>query len=290
MVMAVSGPVDGTGTPNVRLDLPNRPENVVLVRQVLAGLAEAVGVQASELNDISTAVTEACNNVVLHAYGGAEGPLEIEVYAGPTAVEVMVRDRGTGIKPRVPHTEETAGIGLAVMQALCERVDFRGSEETGTEVWMAFSTPNARVLDPVAQAVGELPVPADSQQATAVEITIAPAALAQTILPRLLGVLAARAHFTTDRLADAHLVADALAARAPRSIRGGRLSIAISVKPRELELCIAPLRAGQADQLILDSAVDGLGEVIVKLTTDRRVATVGSSDDEMLALSLVDRR
>ncbi len=39
----------------------------MLVRQMLAGVAEAVELDANDLNDISTAVTEACNNVVLHA-------------------------------------------------------------------------------------------------------------------------------------------------------------------------------------------------------------------------------
>src|SRR5450755_716724 len=98
--MVLSDPVDRTGPPNIRLSLSNRPENVMLVRQMLAGVAEAVDLEAGDLNDISTAVTEACNNVVLHAYGGDEGPLEVELYAGPAAIEVVVRDHGTGL--RVP--------------------------------------------------------------------------------------------------------------------------------------------------------------------------------------------
>jgi hypothetical protein len=53
-------------------------------------------------------------------------------------------------------------------------------------------------------------------------------------------------------------------------------------------LRVGPLGAGDADRMILDSAVDGLGPVIEKLTDDRRVAAVGSS--EMLALQLTDRR
>ena len=50
--------------PNVCLSLENRPENVLIVRQVLSGVAEAASINALELNDISTAVSEACNNVV----------------------------------------------------------------------------------------------------------------------------------------------------------------------------------------------------------------------------------
>ena len=58
----------------------NKPENVLLVREMLTGVAETVDLDGSDLNDIRTAVTEACNNVVLHAYQGDEGPLEVEVY------------------------------------------------------------------------------------------------------------------------------------------------------------------------------------------------------------------
>jgi serine/threonine-protein kinase RsbW len=283
-------PVDHSGPANVRLSLQNTPENVVLVRQTLAGVAETVGLHAAELNDISTAVTEACNNVVLHAYRGGQGPLEVEVYAGRLAVQVAVRDHGCGLQPQAARAKEGAGIGLSVIRALSQSVDFRGTPGGGTEVRMAFATPQARALEPLAETAAEPPIVVEGEPATAMEITIAPAPLAQAILPRLLSVFAARAHFTTDRLADAQLLADALLARVPSSIRGSRLSIAISVEPRDLELRIAPLLAGRAEGLMLDSELDQLGPVIGRLTTQHRVATVGSSDDEMLALRLVDRR
>src|SRR6202012_1285777 len=86
-------------SPNVCLTLSNQPDNVVLVREALSGIAATVGVDEIDLNDIRTAVTEACNNVVLHAYDGEEGPLQIEVFVSSRAVEVVVRDHGTGIKP-----------------------------------------------------------------------------------------------------------------------------------------------------------------------------------------------
>ena len=54
--------------PDMRLVLSNRPENVALVRQALGGVAASVGIHEALLADIKTAVSEACNNVVLHAY------------------------------------------------------------------------------------------------------------------------------------------------------------------------------------------------------------------------------
>src|SRR5271155_2979126 len=106
METVVSAGVDRAEAPNVRLSLSNRPENVALVRQMLAGFAEAMDLDGSDLSDISTGTTEACNNVVLHAYGGAEGPLEIEVYAGLKEIEVVVHDHGSGIRPQISIANE----------------------------------------------------------------------------------------------------------------------------------------------------------------------------------------
>jgi serine/threonine-protein kinase RsbW len=288
--MVLSDPVDRTGPPNVRLNLSNRPENVMLVRQMLAGVAEAVDLDANDLNDISTAVTEACNNVVIHAYAGAEGPLEVEVYVLAGTVVVMVRDRGGGISSTISAEADTAGIGLSVIEALAERADFRDAEDIGTEVWMTFGTPHARALARSSEDELEQPAIVGVESSDAVEIIVAPTPLAWAILPRLLSALAARAHFRTDRIADIQLVADALTAQVPASISGSHLSIGISVEPRDLELRISPLLAGHAQQLVVESAGDGLGPLIGKLSTSSRVATVGSSDHEMLALRLHDRR
>src|SRR5258708_28391707 len=109
--------------PNVHLDLSNRPDNVLLVRETLTGVAETIGLGGSELSEIRTAVTEACNNVVLHAYRGAEGPLEVEIEATPSSMDVVVRDHGVGIAHAVTSDREP-GIGLPVIEALSHSVKF----------------------------------------------------------------------------------------------------------------------------------------------------------------------
>ena len=125
----------------------------MLTREVLAGVAEALDLDAVTLNDIRTAVTEACNNVVLHAYEGGEGPLEIELYEAAGEIEVVVRDHGAGIRPQIAPAEEgAAGLGLPVIQALAERVTFKSSSgpledpDTGTEVRMTFAARVSPVL------------------------------------------------------------------------------------------------------------------------------------------------
>ena len=50
------------------ITLPARSENVAVVRHAVAGLAERLGMEEPGVGDLKTVVTEACMNVVVHAY------------------------------------------------------------------------------------------------------------------------------------------------------------------------------------------------------------------------------
>jgi serine/threonine-protein kinase RsbW len=275
--------------PNVCLTLSNQPDNVVLVREALSGMAETVGVDGVELNDIRTAVTEACNNVVLHAYDGDEGPLQLEVYLGEETVEIVVRDHGTGIRPHIRSDEEAAlGIGLSIIQALAPRVEFRDVDGGGTEVRMEFATPSATALEELVRNGFQAPDVERSELATTTGLAIAPSALARRVLPRVMCVLAARARFTTDRISDAELVADALVAQSAELSPAEHVKMSVRVEPRSLELRVGPLERGRGERLIA-SAEDHVGPVIEKLTDEQQLLGAGGKD-ELLALRLRDER
>ena len=125
--------------PVVRLALPAKPEGVGVVRQALAGLADAMALDAAVLADAKMAVTEACTNVVVHAYGETEGELEVEMLADDDSVTVVVRDRGTGIRPRATRETQALGLGLPLIAALSDAFEVRGGPGMGTEVRMTFS-------------------------------------------------------------------------------------------------------------------------------------------------------
>lgn len=285
--------------PHVRLILSSRAENVLLVRQALNGVAQAIGLNPVELNDISTAVTEACNNVVLHAYDGGEGPLEVDMYSHPPLFRVVVRDFGGGIRPRVqPAENAVGGIGLPVIRALSYIADFVDLElGTGTEVRMEFTAVSARPLQLSAAAADAaeqepFPVPfeevAHAELQDTVALTLAPLSLAHAVLPRVLSATAARVHFSTDRISDTQLLADALVAHTAGALDAQHLSVIIGMAPRRLILQLGPLGAGHARALLLDAKLDGLGGVLERLTDEQQVTVAGSS--EMLALQLTDRR
>ena len=136
-----------TVPPEVLLVMPARPEGVGVVRQALAGVADALDFDASVLADMKMAVTEACTNVVVHAYDD-EGMLEVEMLAAEEGLTIVVRDHGAGIQPRPARSGAPAlGLGLPLIAALSDAFELRGSAGAGTEVRMTFAY--ARDTDPV---------------------------------------------------------------------------------------------------------------------------------------------
>jgi serine/threonine-protein kinase RsbW len=303
--------------PNVRLQLRNQPENISLIRTILAGVAEAIDLPRATLDDVSTAVTEAANNVVLHAYQGEEGSLEVDIHIAPHALTVIVRDEGIGISGRAPDAgaleqgviDDGGGsassgggslkLGLPVIAALASRVEFRACDGGGTEVRMEFAgLPANDASAGLELATGEQPEllersvllrrPEGSALIAVATIAVAPAALARSVLPRLLCALAARANFSTDRISDTQLLADAIAAQAFQSIIGEHLHVGIAVEPRQVELRVGPLPATPGERASIDGVLGKLAPVIGALADDHSLTEAGPAS--VLALALSDRR
>ena len=141
--MTAAGPA-----PEVVLSMPARAEGVGVVRQALAGMADALAFDPAVLSDMKMAVTEACTNVVVHAYDEEAGQLEVAMLAGEEDLTIVVRDHGAGIQPKPARTEPPAlGLGLPLIAALSDAFELRGTAGHGTEVRMTFAY--ARDGDPV---------------------------------------------------------------------------------------------------------------------------------------------
>jgi anti-sigma regulatory factor (Ser/Thr protein kinase) len=126
--------------PDVRLTLPARPEGVAVVRQALAGMADALAFDAAVVADMKMAISEACTNVVVHAYEEGDGVLEVEMSANETGLTIRVRDHGAGIRPRGDRRGEAPalGLGLPLIAALSDSYELTGTAGRGTEVRMTF--------------------------------------------------------------------------------------------------------------------------------------------------------
>jgi hypothetical protein len=109
-------------------------------------------------------------------------------------------------------------------------------------------------------------------------VSIASGPLVGPILRRVVGMLAARADLPLDRLDDAVLVADLIAARAPAHVLHGTVDVSFEPGPRTLLLRVGPLRPGGGNALVVDAAVPGVGNVIEQLADELSVAGEGAEE------------
>lgn len=123
--------------PTVRLTLPARPENVAVVRHAIGAVAEAIELPRVVTEHVRIAVTEACTNVVRHAYAAGErGTIDVAVRPSASALEVLVADEGRGLGPS-PDTSGP-GLGLPLIAALTDSVEIERAPRRGCRVVMSF--------------------------------------------------------------------------------------------------------------------------------------------------------
>ena len=266
----------------LRLVLPSQAENVALVRRALAGVVDVLGLGDARLLDINAAVSEACNNVVVHAYEGKDGPMDIYLSIRPSELEVIVRDDGVGIRPNVPEPGlEVQGLGLSLIHALTDRVEFLGGMGEGTEVRMGFAFENGTEgLSNGEDGDGNEAPPPPGE----LSITVSSGPLAAPVLGRVISMLAARAEFSLEGISEAELVTDALAAHAPRAIVGDRIQLGIDRPDGQLVVRVGPLTEGGATRVVQASALEDLPPVLERLTEQHSVES--SQDGELLCLVL----
>jgi hypothetical protein len=115
-------------------------------------------------------------------------------------------------------------------------------------------------------------------------VSIAAGPLVGPVLRRVVGMFAARADLPLDRLDDAVLVADVVAARAPAHVADDTVDVALASSTRSLDMCVGPLRSGGGRALVVDATVPGVGNVIEQLADGIDVETDG--DQEFLRVTL----
>jgi serine/threonine-protein kinase RsbW len=253
---------------------------------MLGGFGEVLALDPELLDDVKTSVSEACNNVVLHAYGGEAGPMRVRLFADGERLRVTVSDEGAGLPAAGQAAEETQGIGVSVIRALTEETEFR-SGPNGTEVRMVFSgrRDGRRLFEP--PEIAELPAEsATAINAGEVVVTLAPVALFAPVLGRLARTLAATAHFSLDRFSDVYPVTDTIAAHATAAAASPRLRVRLMASERRLELVAGPFRRGSG-AVLKDGPADRASPLV--LLSDQ-VSIEPDGDGEQLHVVVIDHR
>ncbi|MGP0052019.1 MAG: ATP-binding protein [Solirubrobacteraceae bacterium] len=279
----------------MRLQIESRPQSLTIVRGMLSGAAEFLSLDPELLDDLKTAVSEACNNVVQHAYGGGPGPMDVRFAATDGLIRVVVEDRGVGLPAVQPESELPQGIGLPVIRALTARVTIADRAAGGTEVVMDFDgrrdgrgpfapPPPGPDTEPELTADGADVVVSDGAD---VVVSLSPVTLLAGVLGRLVRTLAASAHFSLDRLSDVHLITETLAADAGAAAAAERIGARLGARDRRLELTVGPFRRGTGSRLAMPGPQHAASPFV--LLCDE-VSVVPDGDAEVVRVVVIDHR
>ena len=132
----------------IELAIPSRLGLEQVAVDTAASLAELMGFSEDRIEDLKTAVEEACINAIEH--GNKENSnvkVLIELTADDSKLQVDIHDRGKGIPGRVEKPDidakiagkqTTRGWGLFLIQSLMDEVKFDWSPETGNVTRMVI--------------------------------------------------------------------------------------------------------------------------------------------------------
>ncbi len=130
----------------IAVSLPADVKYISVARLVTAGAAARADLSIEATEDLKVAVSEACTNVMEHAFGddverGAQN-IKLAFYVSDKELTVEVEDEGCGFDPKhlppvaeKPFTEGT-GLGLYLIRELMDEVKIESAPGSGTKIVM----------------------------------------------------------------------------------------------------------------------------------------------------------
>jgi len=121
---------------SLSLKMAAEPQNVRRIRDEVARRAEALGLRDGAVDDLKTIVSEACSNIVRHAYPQdvTERPMEVEMEKEDGGLRVVIRDCGAGIRPPTGARPSSLRLGFILIGSLAECLQLRTGRGRGTEL------------------------------------------------------------------------------------------------------------------------------------------------------------
>jgi serine/threonine-protein kinase RsbW len=113
-------------------------------------------------------------------------------------------------------------------------------------------------------------------------VSIRKGPLVGPVLGRVVGMLAARAQCPIDRLDDAMLLTDAVAAHAPTHTTEGHVQVVVAADETGIELRVGALARGGADSLLADAELPGVGNVFTRVADEVVARSAGDGAGELI--------
>jgi serine/threonine-protein kinase RsbW len=123
--------------PWIQRRVPADAQQVPRLRAVVAEFARRHCEHSEETRHaVALAVTEACANVVCHAYPGTRGELTLKAWVDDDQLMLLVADTGIDFGANGTTPRAGLGLGLVLMRELATTTIT--SDEHGTEVRLSF--------------------------------------------------------------------------------------------------------------------------------------------------------
>ncbi len=122
----------------VDLALDSRVSEIARARRWVSEHAQAAGFSEADVRNLGLAVSEACANVIRHAYHGQPGrPIGLRLRVDETRLALWIRDQGTKFDPhayQAPDLDQPheGGYGVFIIRSLMDEVDYDTSARQGT--------------------------------------------------------------------------------------------------------------------------------------------------------------
>jgi serine/threonine-protein kinase RsbW len=136
----------------VEVDLPNVDGYERIAMECSASFAKIGGLVKERIEDLKTAVSEACLNAMQHGNGGRpDARVVVTMHLGDRDFHVSVMDEGDGfsntsqdidIVRKVENLEPPNGLGLFLIQNLVDQVEFDQMTGGGHTVKMVLKMEN----------------------------------------------------------------------------------------------------------------------------------------------------
>ncbi|MGL5255557.1 MAG: ATP-binding protein [Proteocatella sp.] len=124
----------------IKMTLPTDPKLISVIRMTASSIANHIGFNIEEIEDVKIAVSEACTNVI--KYSNVNN-FNLYFKSGEDYMEIQVEDTGTGCNPEEikdpllsGDERPCGGLGIYIMKTLMDEVEVNSKVEDGTIIYM----------------------------------------------------------------------------------------------------------------------------------------------------------
>lgn len=125
----------------VDLRIPSKPEWVAVARLAVAAIANRLPFSVEEIEDLKLAIAEACTICIQQGPGSQTIDITCRASTGELRIETRdgryrQRDEKTALKTAPVMAAEGEGLGIFLIQALMDHLDYHVDPHLGTELVM----------------------------------------------------------------------------------------------------------------------------------------------------------